>query len=249
MRPGKKSNASIGRFLHLFMRNVAGLRPGITSKGTFGANFNVALAENEDACDELGWEPLSVDSRGFARGQNVVTVQSVVSVTGPTYSSGDRAIDHLEYLAEFIGRSTSTYWSVWTGLMYRKWFPLIAVSPRIARVIAAEGWTKKTVREYLYEHCKVPASTIERFANGMNEFRGWSLNDEVAKGNLPKHYGESDDPDRLIPVFMKPEWIQIVLAGDPARNQSRGYMNNHEQGPPVSREVRLPARWKELPRQ
>src|SRR5262249_27137890 len=79
MRPGKKANAAIGRFLNLYMRNIPGLRPGITSKGTIGANFNVALAENEDACEELGWLPMSADTRGFRQGRNVVTVMSTVS--------------------------------------------------------------------------------------------------------------------------------------------------------------------------
>lgn len=78
------------------MCNVAGLRPGLTYKGTMGANFNVALAENEDACEELSWEPYSVDSHGFKTGQNVVTVQSVVWSTAPTYSSGDSVFDHLQ---------------------------------------------------------------------------------------------------------------------------------------------------------
>lgn len=56
----------------------------------------------------------------------------------------------------------------------------------------------------------------------------------------------SDDPERLIPVFQKPEWIGIVVAGDPGRNQSKGYCSNHVQGPPVSKAVRLPADWNAL---
>ena len=42
---------------------------------------------------------------------------------------------------------------------------------------------------------------------------------------------------------MDPDWIEIVVAGEPAMMQTRGYMNNHEQGWPVSREVVLPAAW------
>ena len=33
-----------------------------------------------------------------------------------------------------------------------------------------------------------------------------------------------------------------MLAGDPEKNQSRGFVNNHEQGPPVSRRVEVPPR-------
>ncbi len=248
MRVGKKANTSIGRFLNLYFRNVAGLRPGLTSKGTIGASFNVVLAENEEAAEEIGWKPFSADTRGFQKGENVVTVQSVVSVTGPTYSSGDTAMGHLEYLKEFIGESTSLLWSTRTGLLYDKWFPLFVISPRIARVIAGDGWTKANVRQYFYDHCKIPAGLLERYAHqpGFGDGRHWTLCEEVANGKLPKEYCESDDPNRLIRVFMRPEWIEIVVAGDPARNQARGYMNNHEQGAPVSRRVQLPTKWSEL---
>jgi hypothetical protein len=46
-------------------------------------------------------------------------------------------------------------------------------------------------------------------------------------------------------VFQHPEWIQIVVAGDAGRNQSKGYVNNHVQGPPISRRVELPGNWRE----
>src|SRR5262249_54378575 len=223
--------------LNLYMRNIPGLRPGITSKGTIGANFNVALAENEDACEELGWLPMSADTRGFRQGRNVVTVMSTVSVTGPTYSNGDRAIDHLEYLAEFIGESTSTYWSAQTGLMWGKWSPLFVISPRIAGVIARDGYSKKDVREFFHNRCKIPARVIDP--------DGTRLRGYVEEGRYTKGYWESDDPNRRVPTFMKPEWIQIVLAGDPARNQARGYMTNNHQGFPVSREINLPPDWQQ----
>ncbi|MEK7872684.1 MAG: UGSC family (seleno)protein, partial [Chloroflexota bacterium] len=80
MRMGRRANTSVGRFLRLLFTNVAGVRipPGMTDKGSFGISFNVVLAENEDAVAQLGWQPFSVD-RGFRRGDNVVTVQSVVA--------------------------------------------------------------------------------------------------------------------------------------------------------------------------
>ena len=236
LRVGRKANSSIGRFLRLYMRNVAGLRPppGATDKGTIGSNFHIALAENEDAAAEFGWKPYSTD-RGFHPGENVVTVMSVVSVTGPTYSTGPRAEDHMKTLAEFIGQSTSLLWSSRCGLMYDRWHPLFVMSPRVAGVIGRDGWSKADVQRYLYENCKITASLMERYSQTQGV--KMDLREMVAKGEIPRVYAESDDPNRLIPVFMKPEWIGIVVAGDPARNQSRGYMNNHEQGPPISKRV------------
>ena len=45
------------------------------------------------------------------------------------------------------------------------------------------------------------------------------------------------DPDRMVPVMRSPDELTIVVAGDQGRNQSRFYVNNHEQGPPISRRV------------
>ena len=92
LRAGRQANTSVGRFVSLHMRNVAGLRisPGSTDKGSIGLGLNVVLAENEDALDELGWESFS-SQHGFGRAENVVTVQSTLSPTIPIYSAGDRA--------------------------------------------------------------------------------------------------------------------------------------------------------------
>jgi hypothetical protein len=72
------------------------------------------------------------------------------------------------------------------------------------------------------------------------------VTDHAKQGLLPPAYHESDDPDRLIPVFQRPEWIGIVVAGDWGRNQSRGYVCNHVQGPPTSKRIVLPNNWDAL---
>jgi hypothetical protein len=47
-------------------------------------------------------------------------------------------------------------------------------------------------------------------------------------------------------MVIDPQMLDILVAGDPGRNQSRAYMNNHMQGPPTSRRVELPKKWTEL---
>lgn len=245
MRVGRQANTSVGRFLRLYMRNVAGLRipPGQTDKGSIAYSFNVALAENEDAVAELGWQPFSAD-QGFKKGENVVTVQSVIAISPGTYSGGDKAEDHLETITEVIGRRTFGYWT-FCGAAFGQFHPLLVISPSVAKVLARDGWTKDRIRQYLHQHAKVPAGQTEKFAwqAGLTSF---SFCKAVEEGTAPKEFCESTDPDRLVPVFMRPEEIGIVVSGDPGRNQSKGYLQNHEQGPPVSKKVELPRRWKQL---
>jgi hypothetical protein len=67
----------------------------------------------------------------------------------------------------------------------------------------------------------------------------------VERGSAPALYAESDDPERMVPMLLKPEWTNIVLAGDPQRNQARIYINNHEHAIPTARKVELPGDWRE----
>lgn len=244
MRIGRRANSTVGRFLRLLLRNMAGLRfaPGAGDKGSIAQNFFVALAEDETACAELGWPPYAVD-RGFNAGDNVVTVQSVVSVSPPIYSGSEKPEEHARVLAEVIGQSCG-YWSP-VAMTYAKNDPLIVMSPSVAQVFAANGWTKDRIRQHLYDNAWISAEDAERYAYyvGLTDF---SLRNLVAKGLLSAEYCATDDPKRMVRVFLDPQSIGIVVAGDPGRNQSKCYCSNHTQGPPVSRSIVLPEKWKKL---
>jgi hypothetical protein len=244
MRVGRRANTTVGRFLKLLLRNVADLRtpPGDSDKGSIGYSFNVALAEDEEAIDGLGWEPFRVD-RGFRRDENVVTVRSVVAISPPIYSSGATALDHMETIAYLLG-TTCGPWS-FTGVWFGRWHPLLVLGPAVAQVFAEDGWRKDDIRRYLFENLTLPARWFDRYARDVIS-ADVSLRDLVEKGQAPRRYAESDDPERPVPILLREEWTDIVVAGDAARNQSRAYINNHRQGPPVSKPVVLPRRWKEL---
>jgi hypothetical protein len=107
-------------------------------------------------------------------------------------------------------------------MKYRRWQPLLVLGPSIARVIAGDGWSKDDVRRYLHERVTIPARLAETYA--------WHL------GSTAFSLGPGD-PDRPLAVFPWPQEIGIVVAGDPGRNQSKGYCNNHLQGGRVSRTV------------
>jgi hypothetical protein len=111
----------------------------------------------------------------------------------------------------------------------------------VAKVIANE-WTKDQVRQYLYDHIKVSAQKITHYAK-MTSTPTFSLKNLVDGGILPEEYHLSDDPERLLNVIIHPSMVEIIVAGDPGRNQSRAYMGNHIQGPPTSRKINLPSSW------
>lgn len=246
MRVGRQANTSVGRFLRLYLRNIAGLRipPGAGDKGSIAQSFLVALAENEAACAEAGWPTFGMD-QGFGAGENVVTVQSVVAISPPVYTGSDRAEDHMDIFADVMGQRTCAYWSS-VALAYPRWHPLIVIGPSIARVFAKDGWTKDDIRARFCRDVHIPARLAEKYAwsVGLTDIR---IAQQVERGLLPREdFLASDDPERPVPVFLRPEWIGIVVAGDWGRNQSKCYVNNHVQGPPVSRRVNLPRDWDRL---
>ena len=43
------------------------------------------------------------------------------------------------------------------GIRYQKWYPLIAMSPGVAKAMANDGWKKDDIRKYLYDNVRMPA--------------------------------------------------------------------------------------------
>ena len=244
MRGGRQPNSTIGRFLKLYMRNIAGIRipPGEGDKGSIGANFNVALAEDEDSVRKLGWKTLAVD-RGYLPDDNIVTVLSVVYASPPIYSGGANARDHLDILADVFGQTCS--YRTFIGVKNDMYCPLLVLGPSVAAIIAKDRLTKNDIKLFLYEHAMMSAESLEKYA-WHGGHTTYSLRTLVENGAIPDEYSRSADPKRLVRVFVKPEMINIVVAGDPGRNQSRGYVNNHIQGAPVSKKICITARTHEL---
>ncbi len=243
MKVGRQANASVGRFLRLYLSNICGYRipPGAGDKGSIGYTFNVALAENEVFAREIGWPTFAQDC-GFAAHESVVTVQSVVTISSPIYSSGDRAVPHMQQLVDVAGQAFS-YWAH-AAMKIGYWHPLIVIGPSVARVIARECG-KDEVRKFFWERATMSASKAQHYCKHTS---GMELDFKrlVDGGLLPPEYAASDDPDRMIRMVVKPEHIGLVVAGDPGRNQSRAYMGNHMHGARTSRRVVLPPDWEAL---
>jgi hypothetical protein len=167
----------------------------------------------------------------------VVTVQSITAGSPPIYSDGATARQHMERIADVFG-STAGYWSS-LGMRSGRWHPLLVLGPAVASVLARDGWTRADVQRFLRDTVKTPAGQAETYARSIGN-TDFDLCAAVRAGTLPPEYCLSADPQRLVPVFIRPEWIGIVVAGDPGKEQSKAFVNNHRHGPPVSRRVILP---------
>ena len=244
LRDGFMANTTIGRFWRLYLRNVAGFLPHQTDKGTYGNTWRVALAENEDVLRKIGWEPIACDF-GFEAGENVVTASRytggdvIVSVYGQTPER------MLPYLADALVKQSGWELVFTVGMAQGTYSPLLLLTPILAETIAKAGWSRDDVRNWLFEHARMPAWKFEKY---LGEYTNLvpgqrTLVDLVNLGKAPSVFAESNDPERLVPVVCEPEDILIAVTGDPMRTNAYVFSHNGMLGYPVAQKIELSAGW------
>ncbi len=230
-RPQHQANVTVSRFLRLAMVNVSGFHVGETDLATFGRNYYPVLAEAEDLSP---WEPMSVD-RGFPRGANVVTVQSADTISHSFLSEGD-AGNHLRIVARELARELGGSMLVPMEHFGGEISPVLGLTPLVSGIIAAAGYSRQAVKEYLFERALVPARDFDERLSRHD--LGLNLQQAVKKGSLGARWAKSGDPERLVPVLHGPGELQIVVAGSTNRNRSFIAAQFGQQGLSVSKEIR-----------
>ena len=237
LRDGFLPNTSVGRFWRLYLRNVAGFLLHKNDKATFGNTWRVVLAENEDVLAKIGWEPTSAEM-GFAAGENTVTIARYTGGNLISSVSGSMPEEILPYLADAIVKQTSWHLMFTVGMGSGTLRPLILLSPILAETIAKAGWSKRDVKQYFYDHARMPAWQFERYLRDWTLKPIWNLAEEVKAGNAPKVFHESDDPNRMVPVVVKPEDYMIAVTGDPLRTNAYVFAHNGVLGYTVGKRIK-----------
>jgi hypothetical protein len=244
LRDGFQANTTVGRFLRLYLRNVAGFLPWQTDKATYGNTWRVAMAENEAVLARIGWEPSSADF-GFAAGDNVVTISRYTGGEVITSVFGQAPEHMVDYLADSLVRITGWELVFSIGLAGGTYRPLLLLPPVLAETIAAAGWSRADLQQALWERARMPASRFEKYLGAWtNLVPGHrKLVDFVNTGKAPRVYAESTDPDRPVPIVPTPGHIGIAVTGDPLRTNAYVFAHNGMLGYPTAKAVRLPADW------
>jgi len=243
LRDGFQPNTAIGRFWRLYLRNVAGFMLHQNDKGTFGGTWHVVMAENEEVLARIGW-PAVAQERGVATGTNAITISRYTGRNVIVSVYGDSPEKALPYLADSMVSHTTWELIFTVGLATGTYQPLLVLSPLIAGMIARAGMSKNDVRQWLFEHARIPAHRFENLITHWTNLvpggrRG--LFELVRLGKAPKVFGESRDPNRLVPIVCKPEDIVLAVSGDALRSNCYFMPHNGMLGYTTTREVRLPA--------
>jgi len=218
--PGFRANATIGRALRLVMINLGGARPGEISMSTFGhpGRYTYCIGEYEEVSP---WGPLHVE-RGFRAAESAVTLFSGEAPHGIS----DHASRSAAQLVASIGWSMAGIWNHKTFPVYGH--TLLVIGPEHARTIADEGWSKKDIKQFLFD-------TIRR------SYRELVPGPDGAEGTRLRFDPFARAPDELVPKFPSPEEIMIVVAGGTAGRFSvaiPGWLGGKHGSQPVTKPIR-----------
>jgi len=220
--PGWQSspNAAIGRAVRMVINNIGGAWPGTISLSGIGqpGKYNLCIAENEEASP---WAPLNVES-GFRRGTSIVTAIRAESA----YNVYGRGLAELANVMGTLGSRMSARRG--TGSV------AVLLGPYTAKELAAKGWTKLMVKNYLWEHGRIPLSVWAEQSDYDGLIPEWA-----------KRHAERGS----IPVVAQPQDIVLFVAGSGLPIPQHVYFPTWVQNPGpgrVTREIKLPANWKEL---
>ena len=90
------------------------------------------------------------------------------------------------------------------------------IAPPVAKALAAAGYTKQMIRDYVYEHARVTYRELE-FLIEYGHSEAYKIPDMVERGLLTKEYLVK--PDDLVRVLPSADVMNIVVCGDPDRNR------------------------------
>ena len=192
---GARANVTIGRAVRLVLMNVGGGLPGTGDRATQGSPAKIAycVAENEA---ESPWEPLHVEA-GLARDVSTVTAFGCEGPHNIQDHYSNTGLGVLRTVAGAMGQAGSN------NILGRGW-PLLSLGPEHAATIARDGYAKKAVKEFLFEHARFPLGRLGA------EYRRYQVDRQ----------GAVDADDTMVPIVRGPDDISIIVAGGAGKHSA-----------------------------
>lgn len=190
-----RANSTLGRALQLILLNLGGARPDAIDMSTLGhpGKFSFCIAENEE---ESPWPPLHIE-RGHAAGQSAVTLFA----GEPPHGVSEHTARSGATLLKAVAAALATAWSH-RSCVGRE--ALVVLCPEHVKTIARDGWSKDTVRQFLFEHTGVPIRAYRDADTGEGTQQAGSYTEVIIDG------------EPCYRKFTTPASIHIVVAGGTA---------------------------------
>src|SRR5438132_3208943 len=185
---GVRANLTIGRAVRLVLMNVGGGLPGTGDRATQGSPAKIAycVAENEA---ENPWEPLHVE-HGFPAEVSTVTTMGCEGPHNIQDHYSYTGVGILKIIAGAMGQAGSNN-------LLAFGYPLLSLGPEHAATIARDGYSKRQVKEFVFEHARFPLGRLGE------EYRRL----HVESGKVPAA------PDTMLPIVKSPEDLSVIVVG------------------------------------
>jgi hypothetical protein len=248
---GHKVNAAIGRTLGLIVMNLAGFRIKESRMGSFGYTVSWALAENEEFCRQIGWEPYHVQ-KGYDINESTLTA-STSTMWGQNNIPAVSDITP-EIVMQLIAREM-TYKAVFaSGVSAHD--RTVMITPPVAKVLASRPYTKKTLEEDLirtaglttfeFTFSQVYGSFGAKYLPFQEQLEKNLSSPTTQKGKLPPWYPRFPGWEEIATTpYVGPGMTSILVCGDESRNKTQTLPG----GSVVTKKIELPAKWDALMQQ
>lgn len=193
---GNRANATIGRALRLTVSNALDAKPGRLDATSIGHPGKYTLCFAEDP-PPPPWEALRVEL-GYAPEDTTVTL---IATEGPRQVANMLSEEPEDVLRSFVAQMNCAS----TFIVGKGGQCVVLLGHEHALALRAAGWSRKRVREFLFEHGRVTPT-------------------ELAAGGIRiEHDGQHDmsvGPDGRLATFRSIDDILLVTAGGPGAGWS-----------------------------
>jgi len=213
-----RANSTLGRALQLILLNIGGGRPDGIDMSALGnsGKFSFCIAENEE---ESPWEPLHV-TRGLSREQSALTLFAAEPPRGVSEHTAQRGKTVLRAICQALA-------TVWSYRMCMRNEAVVVLCPEHVKTLHRDGFSKRQVREFLFENTGVPV-------------RYYAVGDGGEGTQLAASYRQiMIQGEPCYQKFASLESIQVVVAGGTAGKFS-AVLGSWGTGPAGSQMVTYP---------
>ena len=198
--PGFPANATLGRALRLIQLTVSGAWPGSGDRSTQATPAKLAFCATENL--EAGpWPPFHT-TRGFAPDENAVTVFGCEGPHNIQDHGSNTALGIMLTIAGSMSQAGSNN-------ILSRGSPVLAFGPEHAATVAAEGWSREDIQNYVFENARYPLTELS------DEL--FQVIQEHTEQGVPVPLFERD---ALAPIADNPESIHVIVAGGPGKHSA-----------------------------
>ena len=244
------ANVAIGRFMNLALMNLCGYYVKQDRMGTFGYPMSWCMAEDEEACLRVGWEPYHV-RMGFEPNESTITLSSTLMWGNNMAPSTTDPQKIMELMAWDI--SERSQFALGSGQQFT--FRTILMTEPVAAILSEKYRSPEALEKDLIDASRRPVKE-RAFANyyanpggakdggthSLKQYQGHIRKAEGGKMTATPEWYDSPDAEQMTIPTMKEGMTAFIITGDAARNK----VQTMPGGGYATIKIELPANWDSL---